>query len=92
MRQFARNTPKCPAPRRVVLVAEGGSVESVLAEPPADEVDATLRRLRVQWPGRTLAAEWLKSDLRYGKSHNAQWVRWITTTEDEPHEGPIATT
>lgn len=62
-----------PSPRRIVLLAaDGVSVDRVIAESPAGQVIEELRRLRREYQGRSLAAEWQKE---------GKWMRWITTTE-----------
>lgn len=56
------------SPRRIVLLAGDGSVDSVLADPSAESAIQELRRLATEHRGRRLAAEWLGSK---------GWQRWI---------------
>lgn len=60
-----------PAPRRLLLLAADGTIERVLAEPPADKLHAELRRLVPLHPGRQITGEWRKGD---------SWVRFLITT------------
>lgn len=70
-------TANRPAQRRIVLLAPDGTVERVLAEPVAAKVIDELRRLRAEYPGRSLAAEW---------QQRGKWIRWITTLEAKDEE------
>lgn len=58
--------------RRIVLLAEDGSMASVLAEPSAAVAHAEVRRLASEHPGLTVAAEWLGP---------RGWIRWLQITE-----------
>lgn len=68
--------------QRIVLLAEDGSVEKVLAECGNGEEREKLRGLAEQWTGRTLAAEWLRK--RHGKE---DWVRFLTKHPREEAAG-----
>ena len=63
--------PRCtePAPRRIVLVADNGTVEEVLAELTATLVHDALRHYAEEYRGHTVGAEWQRG---------TDWIRWLT--------------
>jgi hypothetical protein len=75
--------------RRVVLLKEGrdGPIESVLFEGTADWQPGGLRKLAAQFPGRTVAAEWLSNP---GSHAEPRWTRFVWLTWQGGSSGQVA--